>query len=65
MAMRNARKIPRRQLVEGLQALYNADSTLKAGSTNDRAVMEFVLAQLTASHALDESDRGARQIPPG
>jgi DNA polymerase-3 subunit delta len=65
MAMRNARKIPRRQLVEGLQALYNADSTLKAGSTNDRAVMEFVVAQLTASHAPDESDRGARRIPPG
>ena len=62
MAMRNARKIPRRQLVEGLQALYDADSALKAGSTNDRAVMEFVLAQLTASHAPDEADRDPRQI---
>jgi DNA polymerase-3 subunit delta len=62
LAMRNARKIPRRQLVHGLRALYDADSALKAGSTNDRAVMEFVLAQLTASHATDEADRGPRQI---
>ena len=57
MAMRNARKIPRRQLVEGLRALYDADSTLKAGSTDDRAVMEFVLAQLTAPRAVDDADR--------
>ena len=48
MAIQHARKIPRRRLVEGLRALYDADSTLKAGSTNDRAVMEFVVAQLTA-----------------
>jgi DNA polymerase III subunit delta len=48
LAIRNARKIPRRRLVEGLRALYDADSRLKAGSTNDRAVMEFVVAQLTA-----------------
>src|SRR5205823_9124669 len=38
LAMRHARKIPRRLLVEGLRALYDADSALKAGSTNDRAV---------------------------
>lgn len=59
MAMRHARKIPRRQLVQGLRALYDADSTLKAGSTNDRAVMEFVLAQLTAS----DMTHGAEQEP--
>jgi DNA polymerase III subunit delta len=47
LAIRHAKKIPRRQLVEGLRALYDADSTLKAGSTNDRAVMEFVVARLT------------------
>jgi DNA polymerase III subunit delta len=51
LALRHARNIPRRQLVRGLRALYDADSTLKAGSTNDRAVMEFVVAQLTASGA--------------
>lgn len=48
LAIRHAKKIPRRQLVEGLRALYDADSRLKAGSTNDRAVMEFVVARLTA-----------------
>jgi len=48
VAMRNAKKIPRRQLVQGLQALYDADSQLKGGSKNDRALMEFVVAQLTA-----------------
>jgi DNA polymerase III delta subunit len=60
LAMRHARKIPRRQLLEGLRALYDADSALKAGSTNDRAVMEFVLAQITASSARDEADRTQR-----
>ena len=48
IAMRHARKIPRQRLVQGLQALYDADSSLKSGQKNDRAVMEFVLAQLTA-----------------
>ncbi len=48
MAMRHARRIPRQQLVNGLRALYDADSTVKSGSTNDRVVMEFVLAQLTS-----------------
>ena len=48
LAIRHARKIPRRQLVEGLRALYDTDSRLKAGATNDRAVMEFVVARLTA-----------------
>jgi DNA polymerase III subunit delta len=48
LAIRHAKKIPRRQLVVGLRALYDADSRLKAGSTNDRAVMEFVVARITA-----------------
>jgi hypothetical protein len=48
LAIRHAKKISRRQLVEGLRVLYDADSTLKAGATNDRAVMEFVVARLTA-----------------
>ena len=60
IALRHARKIPRRQLVEGLRVLYDADSRLKGGSTNDRAVMEFVVAQLTASGAADEVGRGPR-----
>jgi len=48
IAMRHARKIPRQRLVLGLQALYDADSSLKSGQKNNRAVMEFVLARLTA-----------------
>ena len=59
IAIRYARKIPRRQLVEGLRALYDADSSVKGGSPDDRAVMEFVLARLTGSSdkAGDQSDR--------
>jgi DNA polymerase III subunit delta len=49
IAMRQARKIPRRQLVNGLRALYDADSRLKSGSGNDRAVMEFLVAGLTST----------------
>ena len=45
VALRSARKIPRRQLVEGLRALYEADSRLKSGA-DDRAVMEFLVAGL-------------------
>ena len=44
-ALRYARKIPRRQLLAGLRALYDADSQLKSGA-DDRAVMEFLLARL-------------------
>lgn len=57
LAIRHAKKIPRRQLVEGLRALYDADSRLKSGARNDREVMEFVVAQLTASHAANEKQR--------
>jgi len=48
LALRNAKKIPRRQLVQGLRTLYDADSRPKSGAKNDCEVMEFVLAQLTA-----------------
>jgi DNA polymerase III delta subunit len=67
-AIRNARRIPRRQLVEGLRALYDADSSVKGGSPNDRAVMEFVLARLLGSpgKAGDEPDRAkAGNSKPG
>jgi DNA polymerase III subunit delta len=67
-AIRHARKIPRRQLVEGLRALYDADSSVKGGSPDDRAVMEFVLARLLGSpgKAGDEPDRAkAGNSKPG
>jgi len=57
MAVRQAQKIPRRQLVRGLQALYEADSRLKSGTKDDRAVMEFLVAQLAGSR--EPAARGA------
>ena len=47
MALRQSRRIPRRQLLDGLLALYEADSRLKSGVANPRAVMEFLVARLT------------------
>jgi DNA polymerase-3 subunit delta len=46
MAVRQAQKIPRRRLVNGLKTLYEADSRLKSGTKDERAVMEFLVAQL-------------------
>jgi DNA polymerase III subunit delta len=45
IAVRQAPKISQRQLADGLRALYDADSHLKSGA-DDRAVMEFLVAQL-------------------
>jgi DNA polymerase-3 subunit delta len=47
-AIRQSRKIPRKQLLEGLEALGEADSRLKKGKIDQRAVMEFLVARLTA-----------------
>ncbi len=47
LALRQAKRIPRPQLLQGLQALYEADSRLKSGPANPRAVMEFLVARLT------------------
>ncbi len=47
MALRECRKIPRGQLLDGLAALYEADSRLKSGVRDHRAVMEFLVARLT------------------
>jgi len=49
IALRQAQKIPRSQLVKGLQALCEADSRLKSGTKHDRAVIEFLVAQLAGS----------------
>jgi DNA polymerase III subunit delta len=50
-ALRQAQKISRHQLVRGLRALYEADSRLKSGTRDDRAVMEFLVAQLAGREA--------------
>jgi len=47
-AVRQSRKFPRAQLTRGIEALYEADSRLKSGGTSQRAVMEFLVAQLSA-----------------
>ncbi len=47
-AVRQSHKIPRPQLLEGLAALGEADNRLKKGKTDQRAVMEFLVARLTA-----------------
>jgi DNA polymerase-3 subunit delta len=48
LAVRQARKFPKTQLTNGLAALYEADSRLKSGGTNQRAVMEFLVSQLAS-----------------
>jgi DNA polymerase-3 subunit delta len=48
LAVRQSRKFPKAQLTSGLAALYEADSRLKSGGTNQRAVMEFLVTQLAS-----------------
>ena len=48
LAVRQSRKFPKTQLTSGLAALYEADSRLKSGGTNQRAVMEFLVSQLAS-----------------
>ena len=48
VAMAQARKFSREQLLEGIVALAEADSALKSGGPNPRATMEFLIARLTA-----------------
>ena len=48
LAIWQSRKFPKSQLTNGLIALYEADSRLKSGGTNQRAVMEFLVTQLAS-----------------
>jgi DNA polymerase III subunit delta len=47
LAIREAKRIPRKQLEAGLLELAEADSRLKSGNAGPRAIMEFLLARLT------------------
>lgn len=47
-AVRQSRKFAKAQLTSGLAALYEADSRLKSGGANPRAVMEFLVTQLAS-----------------
>jgi DNA polymerase-3 subunit delta len=51
LALRGSREIPRALLLDGLEALYEADSRLKSGVASQRAVMEFLVARLTGAGA--------------
>ena len=48
LAQRQARAVPRARLLRGLLALAEADSRLKSGNRAPRAVLEFLISELTA-----------------
>jgi DNA polymerase III subunit delta len=48
-ALRNAHRIPKKDLLAGLLALAETDSRLKSSNPNPRALMEFLIARLTSS----------------
>jgi DNA polymerase-3 subunit delta len=47
-AIQQAQKLPRGELVRAVGLLYEADTRLKSGSRNDRAVMEFLITELSS-----------------
>lgn len=49
LAIRNARKISKNRLLDGLRALQEADSRLKGGAQDPRATMEFLVYRLSAA----------------
>ncbi|HEX9760881.1 MAG TPA: DNA polymerase III subunit delta [Candidatus Acidoferrales bacterium] len=49
MILRAVRRLPRTELLAGLETLYETDSRLKSAGADDRAVLEFAVAQLTAA----------------
>jgi DNA polymerase-3 subunit delta len=51
LALQNARKISKSRLLDGLRALQKADDRLKRGGEDSRAVMEFVVTELTSQMA--------------
>ena len=48
LALQNARKISKQRLLGGLRAFQKADDRLKRGGEEARAVMEFLMTELTA-----------------
>jgi len=51
LAIQCARKIPRERLLDGLQALQQADNRLKGGAKDVRAIMEFLVWRLSGDRA--------------
>jgi DNA polymerase-3 subunit delta len=54
-AVREAHRIPKKDLLAGLVALAEADNQLKSSNPNPRALMEFLIVQLTSSEAKSAS----------
>ena len=52
LALQSARKIPKAQLLAGLGALQRADDRLKRGGEDARAVLEFLLTELTGGEVM-------------
>jgi len=52
LALQSARKISKPRLLAGLGALQRADDRLKGGGEDARAVMEFLVTELTGGEAL-------------
>ena len=51
LALESARRIPKARLLAGLSALQRADQRLKGGGEDARAVMEFLVTELTGEEA--------------
>jgi DNA polymerase III subunit delta len=56
-ALRQAHRLTKRELLDGLVALAEADSQLKSANPDPRAFMEFLIAQLTSPAASAASSR--------
>jgi len=50
-AVRQAHRIPKKELLAGLAALAEADSSLKSSNPDPRAMLEFLIARLTSAAA--------------
>jgi DNA polymerase-3 subunit delta len=57
LALQNARRISKPRLLSGLGALQNADDRLKGGAEDARAVMEFLVTELTTSEPAKAATR--------
>jgi DNA polymerase III subunit delta len=55
LALQSARKIPKARLLQGLQSLQAADSLLKGGADDPKAVMEFLISDLSGPAAKSTS----------
>lgn len=51
LALQNARRISKPRLLSGLRALQKADDRLKGGADDARAVMEFLVTELTTAES--------------